>query len=127
LERELEEFLPGHLGEMWEELARDSVSRREIGGTRWRPAARWWGPGLDKRPLEIDIVALSEDGSKILIGEAKLRVAARDWQRIATELRFKGERFPLGRKQEFVPCIWYVEGTSAPRGISTVHARKVFS
>lgn len=83
----------GHVGEAWEELARASVPRLPIDGLRWGPAQRWWGPGLDRRPLEVDIVAESLDGKHLLLGSVKWE-ARSDRQRLLAELRAQGERLP---------------------------------
>jgi len=129
IERELAGILPGIVGEAWEDLARWSVPRMEIAGARWGTAARWWGPGLDRQPMEVDVAAASEDGSMIILGEAKLRIrSARGWREAAGELRSKLERFPLVQGRKVIPCIWYVEGTRPPAGlgIETVIARRIF-
>lgn len=34
-------------------------------------ASRWWGNGLDGKPMEIDVVAESTDNKTLLVGEAK--------------------------------------------------------
>ncbi|MBA2319574.1 MAG: ATP-binding protein [Deltaproteobacteria bacterium] len=56
---------PALLGEAWEALVRDRVSR--LGP--WGPAARWWQGNAP----EWDVVARSVDGRRVLLGEAKLR------------------------------------------------------
>jgi hypothetical protein len=63
--------LDGHVAGVWEELARASAGVIDVGGRSWKPSARWWGAGLDRRPLEIDVVAESIDGKAVLVGEAK--------------------------------------------------------
>src|SRR6185295_15448075 len=57
VERDVAASFPHHAGEIWEELARSSVPALETFGRTWGPAGRWWGPGLDHQPLEIDLVA----------------------------------------------------------------------
>lgn len=44
---DMEAKLPHHIGEIWEELARASVTHLNLGGKTWGPASRWWGAGLD--------------------------------------------------------------------------------
>jgi AAA+ ATPase superfamily predicted ATPase len=61
---------PGLLGEAWEQLCLDSVSR--LGD--WSSASRWWR-GNDP---EWDVVAESLDRTKLLLGEVKLRASQRD-------------------------------------------------
>ena len=122
IEQDYKSFLPGHLAEVWEDLARDSVARLKIAGKAWRPASRWWGPGVDKRPIELDIVAESVDGSALLVGEAKLRIGARHWATVIADLRSRIERFPRQGESRVVPCVGYGEGPRPPAGIAAVSA-----
>ena len=55
----------------WEELCRNAVPRLNIEGKTFNPAQRWWGKGIDRKPMELDVVAESTDKSTLLIGEAK--------------------------------------------------------
>jgi hypothetical protein len=52
-------------------LCRNAVPFLEIGGIRFNPASRWWGNGLDGKPMEIDLIAESTDRSTLLVGEVK--------------------------------------------------------
>ena len=52
--------------------------------------ARWWGNGLDRQPMEIDVVAESLDGRTLLVGEAKLSMSARE-----AELKSKAANRPF--------------------------------
>jgi AAA+ ATPase superfamily predicted ATPase len=61
---------PGLLGEAWQQLCHDSVSR--FGD--WSSASRWWR-GNDP---EWDVVAESLDRTKLLLGEVKLRASQHD-------------------------------------------------
>ncbi len=125
LERQLAEYLPAQTGVVWERLARLSVPCLSLGGRRWLPASRWWGGGLDRQPLEIDIAAASEDGSAILVGEAKLALGSRDWSREIAVLRAKIKRFPPAQGRKVIACIWCAAGGRAPAGSVTVDARRV--
>ncbi|MBC8394923.1 MAG: ATP-binding protein [Deltaproteobacteria bacterium] len=55
----------------WETQCRGRIAFLEADGKRFLPASRWWGPGYDKKTLELDLVADSTDGSAILVGEVK--------------------------------------------------------
>ena len=92
-----------------------------------RPAARWWGPGLDRRPIEIDIVASSEDGTALLVGEAKLRLSPQDWNRQATALKEKAARFPAAQGRRVIPAIWCAAGGKPPSGVWAVEAKRVLA
>jgi hypothetical protein len=54
---EIQEAWPQYFGKVWEQIARDSLARIKIANQRWLPAGRWWGPGMDDQPLELDIVS----------------------------------------------------------------------
>lgn len=69
-----------HVGEIWERLCAEAVSLNNLDGSDWGVASRWWGNvpvnGADGRrtgaeEIELDIVAKSLDGSRLLIGECK--------------------------------------------------------
>ena len=83
-----------HVAGVWEDLARASVARLSAFGHAWRPASRWWGTGLDGQPMEIDVVAESDDESSLLLGEAGWTRAGDAASRLAA-LRRKAEAFPL--------------------------------
>jgi len=61
----------GYLSLLWEDLCRKCIPFLEVEGNRFNPAERWWGNGLDGKPMELDIVAESTDHKILLIGEAK--------------------------------------------------------
>lgn len=68
----------------WEDLCRHRlpwISHPMLGATgTWKPAGRWWmGPAA-----EWDIVADDVDGTRLLLGEAKL--AAKDLKRLVAEV-----------------------------------------
>lgn len=113
VEEEIGQRLGHHVGEIWEELARASVPLLHPGGKTWRPAGRWWGPGLDRRPLEVDLVAHSNDGGSVLVGEVKW-AAPRDAGRLLAELEAKARRLPVAEGREVVPALWLKEPVDGP-------------
>lgn len=94
-----------HVGGVWEDLARQSVAHLTAFGHRWQPASRWWGTGLDRQPMEIDVVAESEDGRALLVGEARWSRTAGD-SRVAGDLRHKVDRLPLARGRTVHLAAW---------------------
>ena len=120
VEKEIFGQLGHHFGEIWEELARTSAPHCEIGGKIWGPAGRWWGPGLDRTPLEIDLVAESSDGKSILVGEVKWSTP-RDAARLFAELEAKARLLPLAAGREIVAALWLkspVKGLPAERVVT---------
>jgi AAA+ ATPase superfamily predicted ATPase len=105
VERDVAGRFAHHAGEVWEELARASVPRLECFGERWGPASRWWGPGLDRQPLEVDVVAESESGRALLVGEVKW-AAALDAARALAELKRKAERLPFVAGRKVFLALW---------------------
>jgi len=103
VEREVQAAFAHHVGSVWEDLARESVP--SLGDKReWGPASRWWGPGLDRRPMEIDVVAESADGDAVLVGE--VRWSAIDVERVLAELRRKADNLPLAKGRRTVLAVW---------------------
>ena len=96
--RELREDLDHHVGEVWEQLVRQRLPRLRVGKTRFEAGMRWWGGGLDGKPLELDIVADAADTrDTVLVAEAKLRVSSRDIERILRDLARKSAQCPALR------------------------------
>lgn len=117
VEQEISQRLGHHVAEVWEELARASVPRLDLDGRSWGPAGRWWGPGLDRQPLEVDLVAHSTDGRSVLVGEVKW-AAPRDAARLLAELGDKARRLPVAAGREAVLMLWLkapVDGLPAGR------------
>ncbi len=103
-----QEIAPGirhHFASTWEDLARESVPRLNLHGREWGPAARWWGPGLDRKPLEVDVVAEEIGGNRLLVGEVKWG-AQHKAEGILRELIPKIERLPFVQRREVLPVLW---------------------
>jgi len=116
---EIARGLAPHVGGVWEELARASVPHLHLQGRRWRPAARWWGAGVDRSPMEIDVVAESEDRSALLLGEA-IWGRATHLESLATDLRRKAQNFPLTGRRRLALALWLKEPASRPHGVSVL-------
>lgn len=97
-----------HAGGVWEELARASVPHLDLFGESWGPAGRWWGAGLDRRPLEVDLVAESRDGGSLLVGEVKWS-PPRDASRWLGELETKAQNLPFAQGRRVLTALWLRE------------------
>jgi AAA+ ATPase superfamily predicted ATPase len=105
VERDVAARFPHHVGEVWEELARESVPVLGCFGKSWGPAGRWWGPGLDRQPLEIDLVAESAGQDALLVGEVKWS-STEDPTRLLEELDRKVARLPFTAGREVFTALW---------------------
>ena len=85
------------LGQAWEMLVREALLRKPLPGMagRWRKVARWWGSGLNRAPMEVDVVAESADGRTLLVGEVKLSLSRREAEHAMSELKVKAELLPF--------------------------------
>jgi len=124
VEEEIGRRLGHHIGEIWEELARASAPRLPLAGKTWGPAGRWWGPGLDRRPLEVDLVASSVDGGSVLVGEVKW-AAPNDAERLLAELDSKARRLPVAAGREVVLALWLKEPVGGKIADRVVTPRQV--
>jgi AAA+ ATPase superfamily predicted ATPase len=95
--------LPAHVAESWEELCRTALRRDEWGRT-FEPMRRWWGKGKDGRPMELDGVARSLDGERILALECKWS-AVDDEQRLRRQLRTRVSNLPIFEGQTVTTVI----------------------
>ncbi|OGV71014.1 MAG: hypothetical protein A2283_01865 [Lentisphaerae bacterium RIFOXYA12_FULL_48_11] len=99
-----------HVGQVWEDLARQSVPGCGIAGRDWGPAERWWGTGVDGQSCELDLVAESLDGKSLLLGEVKWNESEMDVKRAKARLVEIGNRIPFIKKREIVPAVWVRRG-----------------
>lgn len=105
VERSIAADVKHHIAAVWEQLARRSVPPMRIEGETWGPASRWWGTGMDRKPLEVDLVAESAGGDRLLVGEVKW-AAPREGRRLEQELVSKATRLPFLGGREVVPTLW---------------------
>lgn len=115
VERDIELRFSQHAAEVWEDLARQSVPFLDAFDHAWKTASRWWGPGSDRRPLEVDLVAESVDGTKLLIGEVKW-TSQTDPERLLQQLAAKAERLPFLAGREVFLALWLRTPEAASTG-----------
>ena len=129
VERRIAERFSHHVGEIWEDLARTSAPRLDLFGKSWGPASRWWGPGLDHRPMEIDLIAESDDADSLLLGEVKW-TAAQDPERLIAELERKARNLPFAKGRKVETALWLMnpgKGNDAGRIVAPQQALDVLS
>lgn len=113
-----------HVGLAWEELARRSVPWLHLRGDRWGMASRWWGTGLDGKPMEIDVVAESADKQRLLIGEVKWGLKL-DVERVARTMENKIRQCPFFKGRQVVKALWLSKPQKAPKEWSVVMPQDV--
>jgi len=88
-------------------------------GKRFNPADRWWGNGLVGNPMEVDLVAESNDKSVLLLGEikwqAKISVAA-----LQRELEQKSKNLPFGQNRKIIKAMFLKKQVNHAAG-ETLH------
>lgn len=98
------------LGRAWEELVRQTLLAKCLPASqiRWHKVGRWWGTGINHRPLEIDVVAESLDGNTLLVGEAKLKLTKLESEHALSELKVKANLLPFATHYQNVICRLFV-------------------
>jgi AAA+ ATPase superfamily predicted ATPase len=122
--RLVESTLPQLAGEVWEELARESVPLLGCCGRSWGPASRWWGPGRDRTPMEIDVVAESEDGEALLLGDVEWgrRTSGR---RLLGELQRKADNLTIAAGRQIHLAIWHRGDGIGTKNVDEVRPARV--
>ena len=82
------------------------------------PNARWWGSGLDRKAMEIDIVAESLDGETLLVGEAKLSLSETEAVRVLRDLEAKARQLPFASKYKRIVSRLFVAQDPPPPAVS---------
>jgi hypothetical protein len=105
------------LGQAWEDLARRSVAGLALGDHRFGVGGRYWG-STPTGPVEIDIVAeVDHSPDRLLVGEAKLAVAASDVPRRIADLRERAGRCAeLVAGRQLHPVLFVLEVPAELRG-----------
>jgi AAA+ ATPase superfamily predicted ATPase len=109
--REVAHAFPHHVAGVFEDLVRESVPRARYLGREWGVAAPWWGPGRDRTPLELDVLAESPDRRDLLVGEVKWGDHV-DAARERAALKKKADNLPLAEGRQVHLALWV---RSAPR------------
>ncbi len=112
--RHIVSTFPRHVAGVWEDLVRESVPAKKCFGRVWKPASSWWGAGLNRMPLEFDVVAESADEKELLVGEAKWSTV-KDPERLRAALLEKARNLPLAQGRRVVAGVWVRKSPSRVR------------
>lgn len=104
LER-LSESIPSYTSYWWEKLCRQAVSGAVIDGQIFGYARSWWGNVSRDKRIEIDVVAESNDGKVLLVGECKW-TEGENVGRLFHELTEKASKLPYARGKTILPCLF---------------------
>ncbi|MGV8094419.1 MAG: ATP-binding protein [Mangrovibacterium sp.] len=101
----VEQRLSSYISACWEKLCRQAVSGQTIKGEVYNLACRWWGNVSRQESIELDLIAQSMDGKKLLVGECKW-TEDEDPDRSLEELTKKARKLPFLKRQEIVPILF---------------------
>jgi len=87
------------------DLVRSAVPRMRIGGAEWTEVGRWWGTGLDGKPMEIDVVGAASDGRTLLVAEAEWSDRSEP-TRLLEEIERKAANLPLAKGRTVIPALF---------------------
>ena len=90
----------------WEKICREAVPFIEINGIRFNTASNYWGTPVKGRPIEIDVVAESQDGRYLLVGECKWQNKMLDVQQLFIELEEKAALLPFAKGKMIIPVLF---------------------
>ncbi len=109
-----------YLGQAWECMVRDEIQRKPLPGLegRFKNAARWWGAGLDKQSMEIDVVAESLDRETLFVGEAKLSLSATEADHALHQLEDKARQLPFAGRYKRTVARLFVAKNPPPGAVS---------
>ena len=78
----------------------------EINGIRFNPASNYWGTPVKNKPVEIDVVAESQDGNCLLVGECKWQDKILDTQQLFSALEEKAMLLPFAKGKMIIPVLF---------------------
>jgi len=96
-----------YCSEIWEDLCRQALPAL-FKKNFFEPGRRWWGNDLNRKPMEIDIMAESRDKRELIIGEAKWS-STRNISALLKELDKKAESFPKGPHKKIHKALFVKE------------------
>lgn len=108
ISRQIASTFSAHVGGVWEDLVRESIPAKEYFGRVWKPARSWWGAGLNRTMMDLDVVAESDDGKELLVGEAKWS-SVKEPDRLRTALLEKARNLPFAQGRRLFAAVWLKE------------------
>ena len=78
----------------------------DIDGRRFSTASSYWGKPAKNNAQEIDVVAESQDGRYLLVGECKWTEKTPDLWRLLAELQEKAALLPFAKDKRIHPVLF---------------------
>jgi AAA+ ATPase superfamily predicted ATPase len=110
---EIEHKYNRYISSIWEDLCRKAIPFIEIEGKRFNPASRWWGGGLNKKTMEIDLIASSTEQTALLIGEVKWSDKNRT-DEVLESLKWKESNIPFAKPEKIIKVLFQKTPASHP-------------
>ena len=104
--QQVKEQFAGYVSWHWERICKEAVPFLDVNGVRFGTATGYWGTPVKNRPIEIDVVAESQDGSRLLVGECKWQDKAIDTRQLFAELEEKAALLPFAKGKTVVPVLF---------------------
>jgi AAA+ ATPase superfamily predicted ATPase len=102
----IKEQFSGYVSWYWEKLCREAVPFLEIDGIRFNTASNYWGTPAKNKPIEIDVVAQSQDGQYLLLGECKWWEKEVEAQQLFNELEEKAALLPFAKEKMIISVLF---------------------
>lgn len=104
--KRIKEQFAGYVSWYWEKLCREAIPFLEINGICFNPASNYWGTPAKDRLIEIDVIAESQDGKYLLVGECKWSDKELDIARLFAELEEKAALLPFAKGKTVIPALF---------------------
>ena len=104
--KRIKEQFAGYVAQYWKKLCREATPFLEINGIQFNTASNYWGTPAKDKPIEIDVIAESQDGKHLLVGECKWWNKTPDIQQLFTELEEKATLLPFAKGKIIVPALF---------------------
>jgi len=102
----IKEQFAGYVSWHWEKLCREAVPFLEINGIHFNTASNYWGTPVKNKQIEIDVIAESQDGKFLLIGECKWWDKEIDVPQLFAELEEKSGLLPFAKDKIIIPALF---------------------
>jgi AAA+ ATPase superfamily predicted ATPase len=102
----IREQFAGYVSFYWEDLCRDAIPRLNINGIAFNPASSWWGNPAKDISIQLDVVADSQDGNYLLVGECKWSEKPVNIEELVTDLEKKASLLPFAQGKKIIPILF---------------------